>query len=176
MKNIKNHRSLWTKESCAACILNIGYLTLLRSSNGDKQLQFEGMRQIYRILKNFSKAVLPTEISIKVFRMLQDLTKNQDPFVNEKKNSNKLGKIVSDQIKLDIKKTKSFSERLYKAIIASIVGNIIDYGTSQHDFYLDTKEFHKLYLQNLKIGFKIDDFKDFLLLLNKVQKYIVYCR
>ncbi|MFX0140438.1 MAG: DUF89 domain-containing protein, partial [Candidatus Hodarchaeota archaeon] len=87
----------------------------------------------------------------------------------EKKISNELGKTVSEGIKLDINRSNSFSERIYRAIIGTIIGNIIDFSTAQHQFNLDVKEFQDLYSQNLETGFKINDYKEFILLLDKIE-------
>ena len=149
MQKKKIDNPVWTKPSCASCMLNIGYLILKKSTN-NRELQYEGIKKILNILQNFSIDVFPTEISIRIFRMVQNLTENRDPFTQEKELSNNLGNEMSKQIKLDINKAKTETDRIYKAIIGSIVGNIIDFGTSNHNFSLDIEQFHKLYFENLK--------------------------
>ncbi|MFX1451201.1 MAG: DUF89 domain-containing protein, partial [Promethearchaeota archaeon] len=97
---------------------------------------------------------------------------NIDPYLQEKKISNTIGNDVSEKIKLEINRTNSLSERIYKAIIGTIVGNIIDFSTAEHKFKLDAKEFEDLYTQNLEIGFKINDFKLFISLLDEVRSIL----
>ncbi|NVM03943.1 MAG: DUF89 family protein [Candidatus Helarchaeota archaeon] len=168
MRKKEKNVLLWTKPSCASCMLNIGYSALKKSSK-DRKLQYQCMEEIFSILKDFSNDVFPVDLSIKIFRMLQNSTNNIDPYEKEKKLSNKLGKTVSESIKLDINNSNSFSERINKAIIGTIVGNIIDFSTAQHKFNLDVKEFEDLYSQNLETGFKINDFEEFISLLDKIE-------
>ncbi len=172
MTKKRNDKNLWTEPSCASCMLNIAYLTLQKSTD-DRKIQFESLKKLYKLLDDFSETVFPTEISTRIYRMLQDTTKNKDPFKKEKERSNILGIEVSNLIKGDIDETRSIPKRIYKAIIATIVGNIIDFGTDKHQFRLDTQEFMKLYYKNLETGFKIDDSKEFLALLNEI-KTILY--
>ncbi len=168
MRKKENNNQLWTKPLCASCMLNIGY-SALKKSTEDKELQYKCMKEIFNILKLFSNDVFPVDLSIKIFRMLQKSTKNMNPYDKEKKLSNKLGKTVSELIKLDIIKSQSYSERIKKAIIGTIVGNIIDFSTAQHQFNLDVNEFNDLYSHNLETGFKINDFEEFISLLDKIE-------
>ncbi|MFX1451200.1 MAG: hypothetical protein ACFFCM_10185, partial [Promethearchaeota archaeon] len=68
MKKEENRFQIWTKPSCASCILNIGYTAIMKSTS-DKKLQYECMKKTYKMLETFSKDVFPTELSIKIFRM-----------------------------------------------------------------------------------------------------------
>ncbi|MHA1378774.1 MAG: damage-control phosphatase ARMT1 family protein [Candidatus Helarchaeota archaeon] len=174
MTKKENWQQLWTDPSCAICILNIAYQTISRSTK-DIKIQFECIKKTFQILGNFSNDAFPTDISLKIFRMIQESTNNKDPFRKEKKDGNSLGRTVSRLIKADINETRTIPERIYKAIIGTIVGNIIDYATDRHNFNLDPEEFKKLYSQNLEIGFKINHFDEFMRLLEKINNimYVV---
>ncbi|MHA1301211.1 MAG: damage-control phosphatase ARMT1 family protein [Candidatus Helarchaeota archaeon] len=167
MKKKGKTKKIWTEPSCASCMLNITY-QIIKKSTDDKKIQFDCLKKLFQILGDFSEDTFPTEISLKIFRMLQELTKNLDPLKKEKKDSNILGKKVSELIRKDIADSKTDSDRLYKAVIGTIVGNIIDYATDKHEFNLNAQEFKKLYLGNLEKGFQIDDFDKFLALLDEI--------
>ena len=67
---------------------------------------------------------------------------------------------------------KTFDEKLRKALIAAVTGNIIDFGTAKDKFNLNQLE--DTYFEALKQGFSIDDSIHLLRMLETKGTQILY--
>jgi len=101
-----------------------------RLSTSSPELQKKIMDNVARILPDLDFSLSPPQNSIRIYSEIASLSKCIDPFADLKKQSNKLSLSLSIEAKKAISLSK---DPLLAAIIFSIAGNIIDYG-SQQDF------------------------------------------
>ncbi len=145
----------WTSPECVVCLVTISYDLLQRCTN-DPKIQMEGMKQIYRLLRNFNLEDIPTKIAMQIYRMILNLTNETDPFIDVKKKSNELAKAVIRDIREHISMAKTPISRFRRALAAAIAGNVIDFGTAGHSIEMNSEYFKEVYLQIVHEGFAID--------------------
>jgi len=148
-------KKLWTKPICSTCILEVATKTIqLATSN--EELQFKAIKKVLQILsEEFSENAMPVWISNKISQEISKITGNPDPLKKLKEESNRVALKVAEKIRKHIHKGKTFNEKLRKALIAAVTGNIIDFGTAKHKFNLNQLE--DTYFEALRQGFSIDD-------------------
>jgi len=151
-----NSNRVWTGPECLLCLISIAY-EILKITTENTNTQLIGIKKTYELLKNFSITDLPTDQANKMYRMLIDLTKASDPYKEIKKQSNNLAKQVIELIRPHIEERTNPYENFRRAIAASIVGNMIDFGTAGHSIQLDISFLEKIYYQIITEGFAIDD-------------------
>jgi len=146
---------VWTAAECLTCLVTIAY-EILHTSTSDPYLHLRGMKKTYEILKEFTIGDLPTEIANKIYRMIINLTQNQDPFKEIKKQSNTLAKVAIDRIQEHVLASQDPCKRLCNALSAAVAGNVIDFGTAGHSIELNMDYFEQMYHQITTEGFAID--------------------
>ncbi|NVM31127.1 MAG: DUF89 family protein [Candidatus Helarchaeota archaeon] len=154
MKGLESQK-VWTAPKCLICLATIAF-EILQKSTEDPQLQITGMRETYKILKDFSITGPPTDTANKIYRMIQKLTNNVDPFKDIKIQSNKLAKETITRIQEHVKAATTPLACFQRALAAAIAGNLIDFGTAGHSVNLDADFLEKIYHQIIEEGFAID--------------------
>jgi len=148
-------KKLWTKPICSTCILEVATKTIQLATSNEK-LQFKAVKKVLQILsEEFSENAMPVWISNKIFQEISKITGNLDPLKKLKEESNQIALKVAEKIRKHIHGGKTFDEKLRRALIAAVTGNIIDFGTARHKFNLNQLE--DTYFEALKQGFSIDD-------------------
>jgi len=148
-------KKLWTKPICSTCILEVATKTIQLATSNEK-LQFKAVKKVLQILsEEFSENAMPVWISNKIFQEISKITGNPDPLKKLKEESNQIALRVAEKIRRHIHEGKTFNEKLRRALIAAVTGNIIDFGTAKHKFNL--KQLENIYFEVLHQGFSIDD-------------------
>jgi len=119
---------------CAPCFLRQAKEALDLATN-DENLKIEVMEELVEIIYNeFRQDAVSNEIGTKIHRTIKDRTKNNDPYLLEKKKGNKIALKFLPKIKELIKENDS----LETYVKAAIVGNIIDFGALGVNFDIET--------------------------------------
>jgi len=118
-----------TALECLPCLLRQTlYAARLSTASHEKQKKI--MHNVSLLLPDLDFNSSPPQNSVTVYNEIARLSGNNDPFADLKKESNEFAL----QIKKEAQTTISNSDDpLYAALLFSIAGNIIDYG-SQQDF------------------------------------------
>ncbi len=166
---------------CASCTFNIAHQTLnlsLEQVNVSKEkkeeMKFNAIKEILKILgEDFSEYSYPFRISAKIYDSIKKISGIEDPYKKIKDLSNNSILDLENFFWKEINKGKSFKEKLYTAILASITGNIIDFGIAGHEFNLETDYIKQKFNQIKSQGLKIDHL-EFLIEKLKKQKRVCY--
>lgn len=116
---------------------------------------------IATLKKNFCPDTSPNEIAQILFRLSAKLAKNPDPWQEIRTKSNEIALSMLDGAQNQINQQTPPKLRLYHAFIWSVVGNLIDFGTSGHNFQLNTTTLLQTYTKVYQQGFKINHFSEF---------------
>lgn len=118
---------------CAPCFLRQAKEALDLATN-DENLKIEVMEELVEIIYNeFRQDAVSNEIGTKIHRTIKDRTKNNDPYLLEKKKGNKIALKFLPKIKKLIKE----NDGLETCVKAAIVGNIIDFGALGVNFDIE---------------------------------------
>ena len=164
-------KKLWTKPICSTCILEVATKTIQLATSNEK-LQFKAVKKVLQILsEEFSENAMPVWISNKIFQEISKITGNPDPFKKLKEEGNQIALKAAEKSE-NTYMGKTFDEKLRKALIAAVTGNIIDFGTAKHKF--DLNQLEDTYFEALKQGFSIDDSIHLLRMLETKGTQILY--
>ncbi len=109
---------------CAACFLRQAR-EALDLATSDEYLKMEVMENITRTLgENFHQKTVSNELGTLIHRIIKKETGNNDPYHNQRENSNLIALKVLPIIKRILKENNSIKNYLK----ASIAGNVIDFG------------------------------------------------
>lgn len=117
-----------TALECLPCLLRQTLCTA-RLSTPRPELQKKIMDNVSRLLPDLDFDLTPPENSIQVYGEIARLSGNYDPFADLKKESNTLALHLRNEVMRSIENAE---DPLYAALIFSIAGNIIDYGSQQN--------------------------------------------
>jgi uncharacterized protein with ATP-grasp and redox domains len=93
----------------------------------DKEIQTEVLREVMKYFQNASLKKSPPELSKEVHKIIREITGSKDPYKKVKNKSNEMAK--KDYLYLK-KVVIESDDPLLMAIKLSIVGNVIDFGTT----------------------------------------------
>lgn len=149
---------------CAICLLERGFKQA-KMATDDEKLQRKAVKRLLEFLaKNFDLDHTPPYLGY--FRdqiVLEAIGKNDEDIYSElKKRSNRIALELLPTIRQWIKEAKTPQERFRRACITSIVGNIMEFDVSGHDF--DLKDLPKV-IKEAETDLVIDD-------IEKVFKFI----
>ena len=132
---------------CAACFLRQAR-EALDLATSDEYLKMEVMENITRILgENFHQGTVSNELGTLIHRIIKKETRNNDPYYNQRENSNLIALKVLPIIKRILKENNSIKNYLK----ASIAGNVIDFGA----LGLET-DIEKLIIETMRKNIAID--------------------
>ena len=115
-----------THLECIPCFIKQS-LEAARMATDDEGIQTEVLREV---MKHFQKVTFtnsPPELSREVHKIIRDITGSKDPYKKVKDKSNELAKKDYSYLK---KLVIESDDPLLMAIKLSIVGNVIDFGTT----------------------------------------------
>ena len=115
-----------TSLECIPCFIKQS-LEAARMATDDKRIHIEVLKAVMNHLKSISFSNSPPELSKDVHSIIRNITKSEDPYKKVKDKSNKSAKNQYSQLK---KLLKEADDPLLMAIKIAIVGNVIDFGTS----------------------------------------------
>jgi len=93
----------------------------------DKEIQTKVLREVMKYFQNASLTNTPPELSREVHKIIREITGSKDPYKKVKDKSNEMAK--KDYLYLK-KVANESDDPLLMAIKLSIVGNVIDFGTT----------------------------------------------
>jgi damage-control phosphatase, subfamily I len=132
---------------CAACLLRQAK-EAMDLATPDDHLKMEITEKIIKELYDgYHKEMVPNVIGSRLHRIIKELTKNQDPYMEERRKCNQIAKKFLPPITNILDK----DENLECCLKASILGNLIDYGAFGMNFDVDQK-----ILNSIKKGFAIN--------------------
>ncbi|MHA1145112.1 MAG: damage-control phosphatase ARMT1 family protein [Candidatus Helarchaeota archaeon] len=166
-------KKLWTRPGCASCLTKIA-LDMIQRSTEDEDLKRELVREMYGKLQDISSKTLTVELANEMLEIIEDKTGCPDPFIEEKKQSNEIGTQVAARIRKVISSGKT-EEHLRDAIFASIIGNIIDFATGDHEVELDSEALFTEFKKIKEHGLDLDDTAQLFDLMKDGKKRILYC-
>ncbi len=97
-----------------------------RISTDDVRLQRKVLDRVAEELKRFPLEATPPEMGEKIHAIVKEITGNKDPYREEKRKYNELGKKMLPELR---KLVKDADDPLLMAIRIAIAGNIIDFGS-----------------------------------------------
>ena len=144
---------LKVRSYCASCLLRRAELEMNRASTEEKT-RFRVMQSVLALLNTeFNSDSVPAYIGAKRDRLIKQLTGCQDPYKEDKVESNNSAlKLLPFARKLVKEAGEGFS-RFKTACIVSIVGNVIEMDVKDHDF--DLKSLNNDFFLNRQLA--IDD-------------------
>jgi len=111
---------------CIPCFLKQS-LEAARMATDDEKIHAEVLKSLMNYLSSISYKNSPPEVSKEVHEIIRNITKSKDPYKKVKDNSNKMAKKRYSSLNKIIDEA---DDTLLMAIKLSIVGNVIDFGTS----------------------------------------------
>ena len=115
-----------THLECIPCFIKQS-LEAARMATDDEGIQTEVLREVMKHLQNISLTNSPPELSREVHKIIREITKSKDPYKKVKDQSNEMAKKEYPYLK---KLVAESDDPLLMAIKLSIVGNVIDCGTT----------------------------------------------
>lgn len=113
-----------TYPGCIVCFFRQA-LEAAKISGADEKTQNRILIELSQKLPDFSLTSSPPEMGRLVYRLVTDITRRKDPYLEIKQKSNKFAFSMYNELK---KRIASSPNPLIEAVEISIVGNIIDYG------------------------------------------------
>ena len=119
---------------CAECIIHRGRSEIVEASK-DTTLQFKAIRALFAFLaKEFKASAVPAYLGTERDRIVRKVTRHPDPYVTTKKLSNKKALEMLPLAEKIIAESPSAEMRFRKALLCSIVGNVIEFDIPAHAF------------------------------------------
>ncbi len=111
---------------CIPCFIKQS-LEAARMATDDERVQTEVLKEVMKHLQNISFTNSPPELSREVHQIIKKITKSEDPYRKVKNQSNEMAEKEYPHLK---KLVAESDDPLLMAIKLSIVGNVIDFGTT----------------------------------------------
>jgi len=115
-----------THLECIPCFIKQS-LEAARMATEDSSLHEEVLKKVMKHLQNISFSDSPPELSREVHSIIRNVTRSQDPYKKVKNQSNEMAKKLYPHLKKLVNKA---DDTLLMAIKLAIVGNVIDFGTT----------------------------------------------
>lgn len=139
---------------CAECIIHRGRSEVVEATK-DNALQFEAMSALFAFLaKEFKPNAVPAYLGTERDRIVRRVTGNPDPYATRKRLSNEKALEILPLAEKIIVDSPTAEVRFRKALLCSIVGNVIEFDIPDHAFQFGDLE--KL-IQQSERDLAIDD-------------------
>lgn len=109
---------------CIPCFFRQA-LESARMSGANRTIQKQILDEVAKAIPEISLKSCPPEIARVIHQQLRRITKKKDPYLEIKRQSNKMALKVYNKLKAKVSHSKN---RLLMAVELAIAGNIIDYG------------------------------------------------
>ena len=125
---------------CAECIVHRGHAEIVEATK-DQAKRFEAMNALFEFLRNeFNPNAVPAYIGTERDRLVRRVTRNPDPYSERKRLSNKKALEMLPIAEKIIENSPDEKTRFKKAILCSIVGNVMEFDIPVHAFKFDDLE------------------------------------
>lgn len=111
---------------CIPCFIKQS-LEAARMATDDEKIHAEVLRKVMKHLQTISFNDSPPELSREVHEIIRNITKSKDPYKKVKNQSNEMAKNQYPRLR---KLVSRADDPLLMAVKLAIVGNVIDFGTS----------------------------------------------
>lgn len=139
---------------CAECIIHRGRSEIVEATK-DNALQFETMKALFAFLaEEFKPNAVPAYLGTERDRIVRSVTGNPDPYAARKRLSNEKALEMLPLAEKIIANSPTAEVRFRKALLCSIVGNVIEFDIPSHTFQFGDLE--KL-IQQSERDLAIDD-------------------
>jgi len=115
-----------THLECIPCFIKQS-LEAARMATNDEAIQEKVLKEVMKHLQDISYENSPPELSREVHTIIRTITNSRDPYKEVKDKSNRMAENLYPNLK---KLVEDADDSLFLAIKLSIVGNVIDFGTS----------------------------------------------
>ena len=115
-----------THLECIPCFIKQS-LEAARMATNDEEIQEKVLKEVMKHLQDISYENSPPELSREVHTIIRTITNSRDPYKEVKDKSNRMAENLYPHLK---KLVEDADDSLFLAIKLSIVGNVIDFGTS----------------------------------------------
>lgn len=136
---------------CIPCLLeNAGKQAKLATD--DERVQLGAISEFIRFLaESISGGVVPALLGAERNRIIMRVTKNSDPYLRHKRLSNDVAVKLRPYVEHLVKKGRNTEEKLRRAIVASVIGNSMEFGVAGYGFKPSTfrQEFERLFTSGL---------------------------
>ncbi|WP_456416901.1 damage-control phosphatase ARMT1 family protein [Methanocaldococcus sp.] len=159
------------KPECAICIIR-QVVDAVKEITDDEKEQFRLIKNTMEVIKEvYGENAVPAWMGTVVHRHLKKISNNEDPYKNLKEKANKIALKYLDKVR-ELCNDNNDLERLRKKVLASIAGNVIDFGAYSTDIDIE-----KLIEDTLNDKLKIDNSKELLedLKNEKIKKVLYIC-
>ncbi|MCQ6254374.1 DUF89 domain-containing protein [Methanocaldococcus sp.] len=159
------------KPECAICIIRQVVEAVKEITNDEKE-QFRLIKNTMEVIKEvYGENAVPAWMGTVVHRHLKKISNTEDPYKNLKEKANKIALKYLDKVR-ELCNDNNDLERLRKKVLASIAGNVIDFGAYSIDIDIE-----KLIEDTLNDKLKIDNSKELLedLKNEKIKKVLYIC-
>jgi uncharacterized protein with ATP-grasp and redox domains len=125
---------------CAECIVHRGHAEIVEATK-DHAIRFEAMNALFEFLKNqFNPNAVPAYIGTERDRIVRRITHNPDPYSERKRLCNKKALEMLPMAEKIIEDSPNEKARFKKAVLCSIVGNVMEFDIPVHSFRFDDLE------------------------------------
>jgi len=115
------------KPECAICIIR-QVVDAANEITDDEREQFRLIKSTMEVIKDvYGESAVPAWMGTVVHRYLKKISNNNDPYKNLKEKANKIALQYLDKVR-EMSNTDDELERLRKKVLATIAGNVIDFG------------------------------------------------
>jgi uncharacterized protein with ATP-grasp and redox domains len=119
---------------CAECIIHRGRSEIVEATK-DPALQFKAIRALFEFLsKEFKPTAVPAYLGTERDRIVRQITGNPDPYATRKRLSNQKALGMLPMVEKIIANSPTAEIRFRKALLCSIVGNVIEFDIPDHAF------------------------------------------
>jgi len=131
---------LKVETECAGCIIHRGHAQIIEATK-DSTLRFRAMKALFEFLtKEFNPNAVPAYLGTERDRLIRRITGNPDPYAAKKRLSNEKALEMLPLAEKIIASSLTGEERFRKALLCSIVGNVMEFDIPLHSFEFDDLE------------------------------------
>jgi uncharacterized protein with ATP-grasp and redox domains len=125
---------------CAECIVHRGHAEIVEATK-EQTMRFEAMNALFEFLKKeFNPSAVPAYIGTERDRIVRKITRNPDPYSERKRLCNKKALEMLPMAEKIIEDSPNGKARFKKAVLCSIVGNVMEFDIPVHSFRFDDLE------------------------------------
>ena len=126
-------------------------------------------KAIWILARGMANDVVPARTGTDIYRTIYAMSNNPDPYKGAKMRSNRIALKLVHSIADRLRKLPD-REKLYRSVLTSIAGNVIDF--SLGDYEVDLDVLPQVYRQILKQGLNDKDFEAFRVLISKSRRIV----
>lgn len=136
---------------CISCLLERAS-DQVRLATDDKDLQLKALSKFVRFLaENISEDVVPPLLGSERNRIIMRVTSNSNPYARQKELSKEAAEKLRPHVEHLVRKGKNRAEKIRRALVASVIGNSMEFGVAGYEFDPLTfrREFDELFSKGL---------------------------